>query len=57
MTDIATRKQTVTIDQLRGPTDFRDYFKTNYGPTIATYRFLADHPDPGRRAGPEHSTT
>jgi hypothetical protein len=24
---------------------FRDYFKLNYGPTISTYRAIADHPE------------
>jgi hypothetical protein len=24
---------------------FRDYFKANYGPTISTYRAIADDPD------------
>jgi len=27
------------------PEDFRDYFKANYGPTIAVYRALADDPE------------
>ena len=30
---------------LRAPEDFRDYFKTNYGPTIAVYRGLAEDPE------------
>jgi SAM-dependent methyltransferase len=45
VTDLSARRQTVKIDRFRGPTDFRDFFKTNYGPTIATYRFIADDPD------------
>ena len=31
--------------------EFRDYFKANYGPTIAVYRGIADDPDEGRGAG------
>ena len=27
------------------PEDFRDYFKANYGPTIAVYRAIADDPE------------
>jgi hypothetical protein len=27
------------------PEDFRDFFKRTYGPTIATYRGIADDPD------------
>ena len=37
-----------TVDRLADPLTFRDYFKTNYGPTIAAYRGLAD--DPSRTA-------
>ena len=31
---------------------FRDYFKINYGPTIAVYRSLADQPE--RQAALDH---
>lgn len=27
------------------PEAFRDYFKVNYGPTIAVYQAIADQPD------------
>jgi hypothetical protein len=27
------------------PESFRDFFKTNYGPTIAAYRNIADDPE------------
>ena len=27
------------------PADFREYWKRNYGPTIAVYRFNRDEPD------------
>jgi len=39
------RRQTVRIDHCASPTEFREYWKRNYGPTIATYRFNADHPE------------
>jgi ubiquinone/menaquinone biosynthesis C-methylase UbiE len=39
------RRQTVVIDHCPSPTEFREYWKRNYGPTISTYRFNADRPD------------
>ncbi len=44
VTDLAASQQMLTVDQLADPVTFRDYFKTNYGPTIAAYRGLADDP-------------
>ncbi|MQA06135.1 MAG: methyltransferase domain-containing protein [Streptosporangiales bacterium] len=44
VTDVETRQQTVTIDRFATPEDFRDFFKTNYGPTIAAFRGIADEP-------------
>lgn len=41
----AAVKRTVTIDHFRRPVDFREYFKSHYGPTIVTYRRIADQPD------------
>jgi SAM-dependent methyltransferase len=41
---IEARTQTVTVDRFDTGAAFRDYFKTNYGPTIAAYRGLADAP-------------
>jgi ubiquinone/menaquinone biosynthesis C-methylase UbiE len=48
VTDVEARRQTVRIDHFASAEDFREYFKANYGPTIATYRGIAD--DPGRVA-------
>jgi SAM-dependent methyltransferase len=48
VTDITASRQTVTVDCFADPAAFRDYFKANYGPTIAAYRGIAD--DPGRVA-------
>jgi SAM-dependent methyltransferase len=45
VTDISARRQTVTVDHFANSEAFRDYFKTRYGPTIATYRGIAEDPD------------
>lgn len=45
VTDVVARRETVTIDYFDRPEDFRDYFKRNYGPTIAVYRFIAEDPE------------
>ena len=42
--EVTALKQTVTIDHFGTPEDFRDYFKSNYGPTIAVYNRIADDP-------------
>ncbi len=42
--DVASSRQAVTVDRFETPDAFRDYFKTNYGPTVAAYRSLADEP-------------
>ena len=33
------------LDHCTNPTEFREYWKRNYGPTIAAYKFNADQPD------------
>jgi len=48
VTDLTAERKSVTVDHFGEPDGFRNYFKANYGPTIATYRFIAD--DPGRVA-------
>ena len=45
VTDVRATVQTLTVDVFSGPEDFRDYFKRNYGPTIAVYKSLADQPE------------
>jgi len=45
VTDVVARRQTVAIDRFAHPGAFLDYFKANYGPTIAVYRGLAGAPD------------
>jgi SAM-dependent methyltransferase len=37
--------RTLPVTRFDTPEGFRDYFKTNYGPTIAAYRFNADDPE------------
>ena len=44
VTGIAARTDVVTVDHFRAPADFREYFKSHYGPTIAVYRSIADDP-------------
>lgn len=42
--DLTLERRTVRIDRFIGPTDFRDYFTSHYGPTIAVYRNVGDDP-------------
>ncbi len=42
VTDAVTSRRTVTVDRFNTPDAFRDYFKANYGPTVATYRSLTN---------------
>lgn len=45
VTDVMAQRDTLRVDHFDGPEDFVDYFKANYGPTIAVYRALAEEPD------------
>ena len=45
VTDVVARRQTVTVDRFASPDEFRDYFKANYGPTIAVYRGIEGDDD------------
>lgn len=38
-------QQDLVVDQFPTPQHFVDFFKANYGPTIAVYRFIADDPE------------
>jgi ubiquinone/menaquinone biosynthesis C-methylase UbiE len=42
---LTMRRQTVVFDHCADPAAFRDYWKNNYGPTIAAYKFNADKPE------------
>lgn len=39
------RRQSVTLDHCSEPLEFREYWKRNYGPTIAVYAYNADKPE------------
>jgi SAM-dependent methyltransferase len=40
--EVVARQQTLQVDGFATGADLRDFFKANYGPTIAVYRFIAD---------------
>ncbi|HEY5821718.1 MAG TPA: class I SAM-dependent methyltransferase [Propionibacteriaceae bacterium] len=44
VSDLVARQQSLRVDRFSDGAEFRDFFKTNYGPTIAVYRFIADDP-------------
>lgn len=41
VTDLVTERRELTVDKFGDGAAFRDYFKANYGPTIAAYRTIA----------------
>ncbi len=43
--DLDVQRRTVVMDHCPDPTAFREYWKRNYGPTIAVYRFNAADPE------------
>jgi len=43
--DLKFLRQTVRMDHCVNPFEFREYWKRNYGPTIAAYRFNQDQPE------------
>ncbi len=45
VTDLSMRRRSVRMDHCASPLEFREYWKRNYGPTIAAYRFTGEHPD------------
>jgi ubiquinone/menaquinone biosynthesis C-methylase UbiE len=40
--DVEARVEALPVTAYATPEEFREYFKRNYGPTIAVYRFIAD---------------
>ncbi len=44
VTDLTTTAETVSVTQFADGAAFRDFFKANYGPTIAAYKTIADDP-------------
>ena len=45
VTDVETRVATTPVAAFTTAEEFRDFFKTHYGPTVAAYRGIADEPD------------
>ena len=45
VTDVQASQQLLNAGDLSDPVAFREYFKQNYGPTIAAYRGLAEDPE------------
>jgi SAM-dependent methyltransferase len=45
VSDLTLRRETVLMDHCASPLEFREYWKANYGPTIAAYRFNEGEPD------------
>jgi ubiquinone/menaquinone biosynthesis C-methylase UbiE len=45
VTALELHRRQVVMDRCADPTEFREYWKRNYGPTIAVYRFNAQDPD------------
>ncbi|WP_329376242.1 class I SAM-dependent methyltransferase [Streptomyces sp. NBC_01351] len=43
--DLVARRETVRVDRFKQPSEFREFFKALYGPTIAVYSSLADAPE------------
>jgi ubiquinone/menaquinone biosynthesis C-methylase UbiE len=52
VTDVVAERRNLLVDHFASADAFRDYFKANYGPTIAAYRAIAD--DPEKVAGLDH---
>jgi len=44
VTSLQSTRQDLRVDAFESPEEFREYFKTNYGPTISVYRAIADDP-------------
>ena len=45
VTDVKIERRTLRVDFYSRPDEFREYFKTKYGPTMAAYRAHADNPE------------
>jgi SAM-dependent methyltransferase len=44
VTGLDMRRQQIEFDLIDDPLEFREYWKRNYGPTIAVYRYQSDDP-------------
>jgi hypothetical protein len=45
VTELQMRRQQIVMDRCSDPVEFREYYKRNYGPTIAVYRFNTADPE------------
>ena len=45
VSDLTMRRREIVIDHSPSPEEFREYWKRNYGPTIAAYTFNAGQPE------------
>jgi SAM-dependent methyltransferase len=45
VTDVVARRRSVAVSAFDSPEDFRDFWRSAYGPTIVAYRNIADDPD------------
>lgn len=45
VTDVEARRQSLRVDRFEQPEEFREFFKERYGPTISTYRAIAEDAD------------
>jgi ubiquinone/menaquinone biosynthesis C-methylase UbiE len=45
VTNLVAERKSLTINRFRTAVEFRDFFKSYYGPTIAAYRNIADDPE------------
>ena len=45
VSDVVARRQTVTVGGFETPEQWRDFWKSVYGPTIVAYRTIADDPE------------
>jgi ubiquinone/menaquinone biosynthesis C-methylase UbiE len=48
VTDVEAHREKLRVDRFSTPEAFRDFFKNNYGPTIAAYKNISG--DPGKTA-------
>lgn len=45
VSSVTARRQRLLVDRFADGAEFRDYFKSHYGPTVAAYRAIADDPE------------
>lgn len=45
VTDVVAKREKLMVDRFGTPEEFREFFKTCYGPTITAYRNIADSPE------------